>query len=208
MVKIWGDKWHRNPTTFFVQSPRRLLEANDKVNEHIDHGTKWWNTELRREIFIKDEVGAICKLTLSCHSQRDATIWRGTTKGELTVRSAYHMKKERQDLLRGDGSDSSGGNEIWSLIWNLKMFMWRACHNVLPTKENLLKRGIVNKLSSPIYGIQKESTLHIPWCWPSAMDVWRVCGGKFQKISCGRCRRSDYLQDVEGFSSKCTIEYF
>jgi hypothetical protein len=84
------------------------------------------------------------------------------------------------------------------------MFLWRAYHNVLPTKENLLKRGIVNKLSSPICDIEEESTLHIPWSWPSTMDVWRVCGRKFQKRSCCRCRKFDFLQDVEGLSSKCT----
>jgi hypothetical protein len=53
--------------------------------------------------------------------------------------------KERQDLLRRDGSNRSGGNGIWRLIWNLKipnaakMFMWRACHNLLLKKKKKKK---------------------------------------------------------------------
>lgn len=98
-------------------------------------------------------------------------------KREFIVRSAYHLEKERQDLLRGEGSNNLGGSGIWSLIWNLKllnavkMFMWRACHYILPTKANLLKRGIVNEHFCPIRGIDGESILHILWSCQSAMNV-------------------------------------
>lgn len=59
---------------------------------------------------------------------------------------AYYLEKERQNLLCGDGSSQSSENEIWRIIWQLKisnaakMFLWRACHNLVATKNNLLKK--------------------------------------------------------------------
>jgi hypothetical protein len=56
---------------------------------------------------------------------------------------------------------------IWKLIWSLnlpnaaKMFLWRACQNILPTKKNLLKRCIVKEPSYPICGIDGGSLPHI-----------------------------------------------
>jgi hypothetical protein len=66
---------------------------------------------------------------------------------------------------------------IWWLIWSpnlpnvVKMFLWRACHNIFPTKENLLKRGIVKDPFCPCCEIIGESLSHILWSCPSTMDV-------------------------------------
>jgi hypothetical protein len=38
-AKIWAGKWLRTLTTFSVQSPRKILEANAKVRELIDMDT-------------------------------------------------------------------------------------------------------------------------------------------------------------------------
>lgn len=38
-----------------------------------------------------------------------------------------------------------------------KMFRWRACQNLLPTKENRMKRGIVTESFCPICEIDSES---------------------------------------------------
>jgi hypothetical protein len=54
--------------------------------------------------------------------------------------------------------DPSNGEEngILKTMWNLKipnvakMFMWRACQNLLPTKSNLLRRRVVEKALCPI----------------------------------------------------------
>ena len=40
-------------------------------------------------------------------------------------------------------------NEVWKKLWRLeipnveKNFLWRACHDILPTRENLLKRKVI-----------------------------------------------------------------
>jgi len=55
-VWVWGDQWLPTPTTFSVQSPRRLLGENNMVADFIDQDTKGWKTELVREVFLEEEA--------------------------------------------------------------------------------------------------------------------------------------------------------
>jgi hypothetical protein len=42
-------------------------------------------------------------------------------------------------------------DRLWNHIWNIqgtcvvKMFLWKACNDILPTKQNLAKKGVVTK---------------------------------------------------------------
>jgi len=64
--------------------------------------------------------------------------------------------------------------EVWSMdVSNpVKMFIWRACHNVLPTRLNLLKRKIIDDVTCPCYGRDEETIVNALWNCPAAQDVW------------------------------------
>jgi len=72
---------------------------------------------------------------------------------------------------------------IWSLrVPNpVKVFMWKACHNILPTKENLFKRRVVDNKLCPCCEREEETTLHALWGCPSAQDVWGCEASYFNK---------------------------
>ena len=59
------------------------------------------------------------------------------------------MEKGREAAKLGEGSGRLGNVQFWKTVWNLqvpnasKVFLWRACSNILPTKDNLHKRGAV-----------------------------------------------------------------
>jgi hypothetical protein len=114
-------------------------------------------------------------------------IWQGTSTGKFSVRSANHMEKERQGNLKGEGSGNIVNNGFWKALWRMKVpntvkvFLWRACHNLLPTKKKLMRKGIISTPSCPICEMDIEDTEHILWHCPSAMDVWGACGKIFQK---------------------------
>lgn len=78
-----------------VQSPRQILVDDAIVHELIDQGVKWCNMELIGKIFTPEERVVINRLLVSCSSQKDVLIWRGTARGEFLVQSAYHMEKKR-----------------------------------------------------------------------------------------------------------------
>jgi hypothetical protein len=77
--------------------------------------------------------------------------------------------------------ESSRGKEhniFWKILWSLqvpnstKVFLWRACNNILPTKENLLKKEEVNDDLCLICNRDQETAQHVLWECPSAADVW------------------------------------
>jgi hypothetical protein len=97
----------------------------------------------------------------------------------------------------GDTSEATTGvfrkqkeGEMWKMCWNLrvpnaaKMFLWRACQNLLPTKANLQKRGICeNSLCSTCFS-ENETMEHIIWECLAASDVWGGASIKLQKSTC------------------------
>jgi hypothetical protein len=68
-------------------------------------------------------------------------------------------------------------------------FLWKACNNILPTKENLYKRRIIEDSLCPICNNAIETVGHILWSCESSKDVWAECGRSLQKCS----------SDEEGF---------
>jgi len=63
-----------------------------------------------------------------------------------------------------------------------KMFIWRACHNILPTKDNLLGEGIDLDPACVFCKTVPETVHYVLWECPSAADVWGVCGRKFRNV--------------------------
>jgi len=56
---------------------------------------------------------------------------------------------------------------LWKSLWKMKVthtvkvFMWWACINALPTKANLFRRKIMEDLVCPICGLAAKTTGHI-----------------------------------------------
>lgn len=74
--------------------------------------------------------------------------WYGKeTQTEFSMRSAYHLAKEKMQHHQGESSMANQTRGVWKKIWNLnvpgavKTFLWRVCHNSLPTWANLHKKG-------------------------------------------------------------------
>jgi hypothetical protein len=52
-IKIWGDRWLPTPTSFSVQSPRRVFSEDARVADLIDQDTKWWNSTLLSSVSLR-----------------------------------------------------------------------------------------------------------------------------------------------------------
>jgi hypothetical protein len=126
-VRIWGDKWLPQPTTYKVQSPISVFPVNASISNLSDPISKWWNEALLISIFNKEEVDVILKIPISKYGHYDCMVWRGTASGELFVRSAYHLEKERREVTLGDCSYMPGCNPLWNLIWGMKFRIRLKC---------------------------------------------------------------------------------
>ncbi|XP_042972836.1 uncharacterized protein LOC122304642 [Carya illinoinensis] len=88
---------------------------------------------------------------------------------------------------RGKGEVSNGVTDIWKNIWKLnipgvvKMFVWKALNNCLPTKWNLACRKVIRDYLCPICKLQKETVTHALWSCGGAMDVWADKASPVQK---------------------------
>jgi hypothetical protein len=134
-------------------------------------------------------VGQICSLPLSPLGHPDQMVWSGNKSGLFTVKSAYYLEMQHRNQAKGESSTAWQEVGMWKSIWNLnvppvlKNFLWKVCHNVLPTKVNLFSKKIVQDPLCPCCSREEESLFHILWNCPSSMAFWQECARKIQKMA-------------------------
>ena len=99
------------------------------------------------------------------------------------MRSGYHTTRSllNESSQEGEGSNVRPSNEVWVKVWKfhipnkIKVFMWRACHNVLPMLERLRQRQIIENEWCPICKRALETIIHALWEFGVAQDIWARC---------------------------------
>ncbi|XP_059442059.1 uncharacterized protein LOC132174415 [Corylus avellana] len=165
-ISIWKDKWVSTSTARLIQSLVLILAQDAKVSELLDKETNWWNTTLVHEVFSAEETGLISNMA------------------------------ERFEVDKGSCSNRDSNKGLWKAIWNngvprpVKTFLWKACNNIFPTKENLFKKHVTLDPPCPICSLEGETVGHILWSCPSAHDVWNECTTRINKST------SDYIDFI------------
>ncbi|XP_042944818.1 uncharacterized protein LOC122278700 [Carya illinoinensis] len=118
---------------------------------------------------------------------RELMVEEGGEWNEEVVRNT--LNEENANLeIKGDVSERK--DEEWKVLWQLKvprvvkMFLWKALIDSLPTRKNLVKRRIVVKSCYPICESEEESIGHAIWNCVSASDVWNEIESPVQKWGC------------------------
>ena len=89
------------------------------------------------------------------------------------------------------GAESSTGSrqQIWKKLWKvrvpnkMKVFAWRACHEILPTRVKLAKRNIIRENLCLCCQRVPETVIHSLWECPAAQDVWAGSSTMMQKCT-------------------------
>ena len=166
-IDIRRDKWLPSPDTFKVISPPVALPIGMTVDNLIDphHGT--WQGDLILHTFSPDDARSIISIPLSSRLPSDWLIWAYTSKGNFTVRSAYRIALSSSSDQRPKNSSSGNRSSFWKNVWRLnvpnkiKSFAWQASRKILPTKDNLCHRKVLNDLICEAYGLIAESCGHL-----------------------------------------------
>jgi hypothetical protein len=159
------------------------------VGEFIDHNRGVWKEAIIRENFFQEEAYVILNIPLSPCLPPDRLIWKDSKDGKLSVRIAYHLVMCLNDLFKGQCSKGLEEKLIWKFLWSLKVpnqvktFTWHACHDILPTKSNLLKRKVIEEDICPCCNLENETLFHAIWLCLVAQDVWGDSKSCFQKCS-------------------------
>jgi len=153
--------------------------------------------------FNRDEVEAICRIPLSRRVVEDSMVWLHNRRGEYNVQSRYHVARQvLRNEFRAEASNRSGWQHGWGALWKLKIprkikiFGWRACHDILPTRVNLAKHKIISDSLCHCCKRLPEDALHAIWGCGAAQDVW---AGSLHVLQKFKTNHFDFLQLFKAF---------
>ncbi|KAK3218146.1 hypothetical protein Dsin_012116 [Dipteronia sinensis] len=144
-IQIYKDKWILRPSTFKILSNSRI-DSNAKV---------------------------VCLMSLLegwDEQVEDTVVWHFEERGVYSVKSGYIVGVVLEATLSASNNLAVG--RWWKVLRNLniplkiKIFIWKTCHEWIPSRINLLRRGIQMDVRCPLCGNAEETTLHSLWeCW-------------------------------------------
>lgn len=177
-TSIWHDKWLPLPSHGTPLSPPTILPNETTASALLLPGTAAWNTPLINRIFFPSEAQLISSLALSSISKADKLVWGREKNGRYTVRSGYRLLCELDHVNEPGCSDMGSWNRFWKRLWSLPVphkvhiFLWKLCHNALPTMSNLHQRGIVLSPICSFCRVEGEDVKHALWSCPLLAPVW------------------------------------
>ncbi|KAL0361374.1 UNVERIFIED_CONTAM: hypothetical protein Sradi_3821900 [Sesamum radiatum] len=172
-----------------ITTPNNMnLQAS--VNELITSAGSW-KVEVVRGMFRDEDVNAILAIPLDM-GRTDLLWWHFEQHSRHLVRSGYRILK--QGLVAGDVStnqgSASGGLVNWNFIWKVvvppkvRLFIWRACRNLLPTSFNLQCRGGLVEGACPWCGIGRDDLLHTLIYCHFTHFVWALSNVPWETTAC------------------------
>ncbi|KAK3193970.1 hypothetical protein Dsin_025280 [Dipteronia sinensis] len=110
----------------------------------------------------------------------DSYCWHLTKDGGYTVRSGYKVGISMEEGSSISGSRGMGFRlrKIWELELHskIKIFIWKACPEWLPTYVNLARRKVPMRAQCHVCFISYESTAHVLWSCSGLKVVWSMFG--------------------------------
>ena len=132
------------------------------VRDLIDSSTmQWGRKKILWLVCSQDSNGNTLLRTL----EHDTLNWTENTNNVFTVKSAYREVLRMKERSRIEHSTAGQDRHHWKKIWTLNVppkfrnFLWRACSNILPTRENL----------SQLKGCKRAKL-----CWVVCVWAWFV----------------------------------
>ncbi|KAL6573740.1 hypothetical protein OROHE_002199 [Orobanche hederae] len=158
-VRVWGEFWLPRHGGLTIRTPLVDSWTDLRVDHFIDRNTMCWRRERLEEVLWHEDVEDIVQIPLPCTRKKDVIIWHFTNNGRFSVRSAYHLIRDiiKEEKGRSVATSSNVQEERnWLLVWklnlpnNIKLFLWRLLREALPSRSNLVKRGLKTTEECPL----------------------------------------------------------
>lgn len=99
--------------------------------------------------------------------------------GEYSVKSGYHeIRKNRMGLNSAASTSGVIDSSFWKDVWGarvpqkINIFIWKVYHNILPLRENLWKKKVVQSKICPICHKEDETIEHALLLCNWTRPVW------------------------------------
>ncbi|GKV25095.1 hypothetical protein SLEP1_g34588 [Rubroshorea leprosula] len=190
-VSFWWDKW-RGEECLANMFPRLYLLSTEKMKMCSEMGSRinglWeWNLTWRRKLFEWEEEEAMelhnmIQRVQTSQGCMDSWEWTHSKDGQYSTKSAYAIlaKEERE------ATEITTFSRIWNSVLPNKIsaFNWQLLQDRIPTKMNLLTRGIIKDIQDckcGICGEEEEDTKHlflkcnmVRWLWTACAKWWGI----------------------------------
>ncbi|KAK9993929.1 hypothetical protein SO802_023632 [Lithocarpus litseifolius] len=139
-------------------------------------------------LFVPKEVELIKKIPLSKHPTEDRLYWPWTQNGQYSCKSGYRFLKMEEEEVRPVEAQN-GEKDLWRSIWGLRVpnkvknFLWRVCHEAIPTKSNLKRRHILVDSQCERCRKEDETPLHALWSCSELKLVWALSQWNSRQIT-------------------------
>ncbi|GMY09850.1 hypothetical protein FCV25MIE_05089 [Fagus crenata] len=148
------------------------------------------------------------QIPLTSLNTEDTIRWKAESTGMFTVKSAYQLAVSAASPDKEEGCSNIRANrKTWRVIWKqklpnkVKIHLWRACLNVLPTRLSLCRRRILQDSACQVCRTAPESPTHALWSCPYAGSVWALIPGKIQKLP---PTEVDFFELFQGLTERLT----
>lgn len=178
--KIFEDRWLPRKEPAKVISPLNTISVEWTVSRLLNPDGAGWNIQMVDSIFLPFEAQQIKGIPICVINQEDCVSWPKCETGLYFVKSEYQLLCEAEANGGPSGSTDEGVKLFWKHIWctkvpnKIKVFLWRACLNSLPTKVGLHKRKIVNNKICEQCWKEDEDEFHIVWGCECIHSVWEA----------------------------------
>ncbi|GKV05161.1 hypothetical protein SLEP1_g17203 [Rubroshorea leprosula] len=181
---FWHEKWVGDRS--LKEKFNRLFNLSSEKDTCIADMGQWnngewtWTWRWRRNLFVWEtnllqELCSMLEGIKLTQGKEDNWMWKHNSKGSYTVRSAYNIINQNQE---------SRQDAQYKLIWDNKLplkisaFAWKALQNRISTKDNLLKRGLIEDNTEAkciLCGEKVETSTHILFSCPISWKIWCLC---------------------------------
>lgn len=174
-ISIKTDAWIPGITGF--RSKMCFNQNNTTKVESLITRSGEWDEDAVRQSFPIFEAEAILDIHLNNQGWKDIRFWPGSMKGIYTVKSGYAL--EMNFTLPPQFQSSHPNMDWWKLIWKLslppklRIFIWRASKDLIPTDANLLSRYVPTTGLCPLCKSGIASTSHCLIFCPLVKNLWK-----------------------------------
>ncbi|XP_012835792.1 PREDICTED: uncharacterized protein LOC105956483 [Erythranthe guttata] len=181
---IWGDPWLNDDGNFHIITRRPFSSAfPDKVSDLIWTDSRTWNLELIYDTFWPVDHSRILAIPIGSSLAKDRLVWHYSRSGKFTVKSCYHNIMTRRctstEIHPLGTSSNNEAKDLWKYLWHssippkVKIFVWRAVWDIIPTKVALFRRHITMNPFCALCGTTTETTTHALIGCRGLPDVWQ-----------------------------------
>ena len=180
--------------TFNIQAILSTKAPSGIHKSELIDGENKWKEVLIQQNFMKEDAQQILNIPLPRTPKPDKLLWHFDKRGEYSVKSGYQVAL---NLKFPDHPNSSENKQIpWNIIWaselptKIKIFMWRAARNLMPTAVNLWRKKVIQSPWCQRCRRTEETPYHAIFNCKCAQKVWRLTEYG-EEIS--RCESKDVL---------------